>query len=257
MWAAVCLGRQVHAVPVHGRRLVELVRDLHPDVLTAIGAQGRPEVRAVEAPRLSGFAGQQLRCASLRSELEDAGTVRLDSRVRQRRNCQLLPEVARRRHRSEDDEPERRHPGDGKSPQCQHERKSQTHQLHGVQPAGLRGRPTSGTSLVPARMRVGDAPDPHPHHVRDRAVASAPAPIACGGAEGTRTPDPLVANEVRYQLRHSPKARSRLPAVRRPAGRNVGRCPRAGQPPEAMRRSRISSRSNVSVVDSADVGGLA
>jgi hypothetical protein len=24
------------------------------------------------------------------------------------------------------------------------------------------------------------------------------------GAEGTRTPDPLVANEVRYQLRHSP-----------------------------------------------------
>jgi hypothetical protein len=25
-----------------------------------------------------------------------------------------------------------------------------------------------------------------------------------GGAEGTRTPDPLVANEVRYQLRHSP-----------------------------------------------------
>ena len=25
-----------------------------------------------------------------------------------------------------------------------------------------------------------------------------------GGAEGTRTPDPLDANEVRYQLRHSP-----------------------------------------------------
>ena len=24
------------------------------------------------------------------------------------------------------------------------------------------------------------------------------------GAEGTRTPDPLVANEVRYQLRYSP-----------------------------------------------------
>ena len=28
-----------------------------------------------------------------------------------------------------------------------------------------------------------------------------------GGAEGTRTPDPLVANEVRYQLRHSPVVR--------------------------------------------------
>ena len=25
-----------------------------------------------------------------------------------------------------------------------------------------------------------------------------------GGAEGTRTPDPLIANEVRYQLRYSP-----------------------------------------------------
>jgi hypothetical protein len=25
-----------------------------------------------------------------------------------------------------------------------------------------------------------------------------------GGAEGIRTPDPLIANEVRYQLRHSP-----------------------------------------------------
>jgi hypothetical protein len=27
-----------------------------------------------------------------------------------------------------------------------------------------------------------------------------------GGAEGTRTPDPLIANEMRYQLRHSPSA---------------------------------------------------
>ena len=37
-------------------------------------------------------------------------------------------------------------------------------------------------------------------------------PLACGdigGAEGTRTPDPLVANEVRYQLRHSPVVRTK------------------------------------------------
>ena len=37
--------------------------------------------------------------------------------------------------------------------------------------------------------------------------------LACGyigGAEGTRTPDPLVANEVRYQLRHSPMVRTKL-----------------------------------------------
>jgi hypothetical protein len=35
------------------------------------------------------------------------------------------------------------------------------------------------------------------------------------GAEGIRTPDPLIANEVRYQLRYSPKrtfARVSLPA---------------------------------------------
>ncbi len=37
-------------------------------------------------------------------------------------------------------------------------------------------------------------------------------PLTCGfigGAEGTRTPDPLVANEVRYQLRHSPVVRTK------------------------------------------------
>jgi hypothetical protein len=27
------------------------------------------------------------------------------------------------------------------------------------------------------------------------------------GAKGTRTPDPLTASEVRYQLRHSPEAK--------------------------------------------------
>jgi hypothetical protein len=30
-----------------------------------------------------------------------------------------------------------------------------------------------------------------------------------GGAKGTRTPDLLVANETRYQLRHSPADRGR------------------------------------------------
>jgi hypothetical protein len=33
--------------------------------------------------------------------------------------------------------------------------------------------------------------------------------LFCRGAEGTRTPDPLVANEVRYQLRHSPVVRTK------------------------------------------------
>src|SRR4051812_18750991 len=34
------------------------------------------------------------------------------------------------------------------------------------------------------------------------------AALPCG-AEETRTPDPLDANEVRYQLRHSPNSRKR------------------------------------------------
>jgi hypothetical protein len=32
--------------------------------------------------------------------------------------------------------------------------------------------------------------------------------VASGGAEGIRTPDLLIANETRYQLRHSPGRRS-------------------------------------------------
>ena len=34
--------------------------------------------------------------------------------------------------------------------------------------------------------------------------------LACGGARGIRTPDLLIANETRYQLRHSPKDRYTL-----------------------------------------------
>ena len=29
-------------------------------------------------------------------------------------------------------------------------------------------------------------------------------PVTCGGAKGTRTPNPLLAKQVRYQLRHGP-----------------------------------------------------
>ena len=47
-------------------------------------------------------------------------------------------------------------------------------------------------------------------------------PGRCGGARGIRTPDLLIANETRYQLRHSPKCgmivapRSPVAATRRP-----------------------------------------
>ena len=30
-------------------------------------------------------------------------------------------------------------------------------------------------------------------------------PLTCGGAKGTRTPNPLLAKQVRYQLRHGPR----------------------------------------------------
>src|SRR5947209_1472600 len=41
---------------------------------------------------------------------------------------------------------------------------------------------------------------------RQSGVVSALALSPMGGAEGTRTPDPLLAKQVRYQLRHSPVA---------------------------------------------------
>src|SRR5919107_1968405 len=44
-----------------------------------------------------------------------------------------------------------------------------------------------------------------------------------GGAEGIRTPDLLIANETRYQLRHSPRGAGVTDAI--------GRLPPSGQPP--------------------------
>ena len=67
---------------------------------------------------------------------------------------------------------------------------------------------------------------------------SRPWAAKCGGAEGIRTPDLLIANETRYQLRHSPmrpsSARKKLP----PAARRtrIGARPRrAAQAPAALR----------------------
>ncbi len=46
-------------------------------------------------------------------------------------------------------------------------------------------------------------------------------PVGCAarGAEGTRTPDPLHAMEVRYQLRYSPAAPEGLASIPTHAGR--------------------------------------
>ena len=44
------------------------------------------------------------------------------------------------------------------------------------------------------------------HSPKERySVVNQRLPGVFGGAEGTRTPDPLHAMQVRYQLRHSPK----------------------------------------------------
>ena len=43
------------------------------------------------------------------------------------------------------------------------------------------------------------------------------------GAEGTRTPDPLDANEVRYQLRYSPR---NVDKANRPAHGDANQIPR-------------------------------
>lgn len=83
------------------------------------------------------------------------------------------------------------------------------------------------------------------------------ATVLSGGAEGTRTPNPLDATEVRYQLRYSPWSgvkitiRTRVGAHRPSAAEAL----RAGAySPEARRRARIASRSKPPVVSAAAAG---
>ncbi len=52
------------------------------------------------------------------------------------------------------------------------------------------------TSLVAATMCAGGA--------KKTLLRSGKGPLTCGGAKGTRTPNPLLAKQVRYQLRHGP-----------------------------------------------------
>ena len=71
---------------------------------------------------------------------------------------------------------------------------------HRRRPASLRGKP--GHRMSPLEVVV----------ITGRAVSS-----GCGGAKGTRTPNPLLAKQVRYQLRHGPWVAAR----RRAAGRSA------------------------------------
>jgi hypothetical protein len=62
---------------------------------------------------------------------------------------------------------------------------------------------------------------------RRMCVSAGQTRCCCGGAEGIRTPDLLIANETRYQLRHSPSApygaRTKLSPA--PARFRIGRRP--------------------------------
>src|SRR4051794_24243893 len=110
-------------------------------------------------------------------------------------------------------------------------------------------------------------------------IRAGPLTSGFGGAEGIRTPDLLIANETRYQLRHSPKCEEKLPP--RPTysestrafccGAVVSRnphdaCPHAttplymriggrsrqgGQPPAARRCSASASDSTSAAASSA------
>ena len=76
------------------------------------------------------------------------------------------------------------------------------------------GPPPTGTPSSPAQQAPGTPVGPQQQAPRQRAQAyknrHPDRMSACGGARGIRTPDLLIANETRYQLRHSPKDSSSL-----------------------------------------------
>ena len=65
---------------------------------------------------------------------------------------------------------------------------------------------------------------------------------ACGGARGIRTPDLLIANETRYQLRHSPRSRLILAPLPGFLASSVAvsppTAPGVPQPPQEARTTR-------------------
>ena len=85
-----------------------------------------------------------------------------------------------------------------------------------VERSSRRGRRAGGPP--PTGTHSGRAPQSIttecPEHQRRQSTATTPEHAknrhpdrmsVCGGARGIRTPDLLIANETRYQLRHSPK----------------------------------------------------
>ena len=64
-------------------------------------------------------------------------------------------------------------------------------------------------------------------------------PLTCGGAKGTRTPNPLLAKQVRYQLRHGPE--NTEPARTRRAGGIRDETSRLAGSPWPRPRARLSA----------------
>ena len=68
----------------------------------------------------------------------------------------------------------------------------------------LRGAVAARSSLLHPNPPI------HIQNVKKDRAKSVPGPSSRCGAEGIRTPDLLIANETRYQLRHSPLMRQEL-----------------------------------------------
>ena len=78
--------------------------------------------------------------------------------------------------------------------------------------AGQTGFPSGGAEGSRRRSCLAPPPEsPHTHPENDEGPdENVSGPSSFCGAEGIRTPDLLIANETRYQLRHSPSMRTKL-----------------------------------------------
>ena len=106
--------------------------------------------------------------------------------------------------------------------------------------------PRSGSTMPPTALSPTGADDAQVGGRKRQRTACGPQAVLFGGAEGTRTPDPLHAMQVRYQLRHSP---ARNPSCgsplwgRQSLARYPRRSPNRGRRTLRPRRSRRRSAS--------------
>ena len=110
------------------------------------------------------------------------------------------------------------------------------------------GRPSANASAsvgtpLPRAFREGRPSASYGRPLRDSPATGRPLRDLFGGPEGTRTPDPLHAMQVRYQLRHRPMPRPSPRPDPRQAASGTRACPRACRPrPPAPAPRRSASR---------------